>query len=278
MLQEIEFTGERAAAIVNESRFLVYSHPVLTMCLCMTPEKFEGKYRRLPFFTDEGFGQRFLYLQAGVPMRGKSDADPDPAVLQAWSDCVRQLAELEIPLSEDEKPQPHVLCFDAQSEQLLTELSKRIAEKMNSCRDKMLSFLTSWITRILNNVIRIAGLLHAVRHGADFAGHDICLEDTQNAARIMRFYCSQAETIICGTTENEIERVQRTIKKYLDKKPKGFSFTLRVLQQNLPKSIQSDKQQTRAEKIRLSFEALIKDGYPLCERRDDGQRVFETSS
>jgi hypothetical protein len=139
----------------------------------------------------------------------------------------------------------------------------------------MLPFMASWITRILNNVIRIAGLLHAVRHGADFVGCEICLEDTGNAARIMKFYCSQAETVICETTENETERVQQIIKNYLDGKLGGFKFTLRSLNQNLPKSIQGDKDKRRAEKIRLGLEALVASGYPLSERRDGNRSGYE---
>ncbi|MCH9034474.1 MAG: DUF3987 domain-containing protein [Planctomycetes bacterium] len=263
MLQEIEFTGERASAIVNESRFLdnalgltyqkgsgianliqmwdgdsieygrkadglakVYQHPVLTMCVCMTPEKFEGKYRRLASFVDEGFGQRFLYVQANVPLKGKSDAEPNPAILSHWATAIHELATMEIPQSEDEKPHPHVIRFDDEAEELLDHLSKQIADKLTGCRARLLPFWASWNTRILANIIRIAGLLHAVRHGPSFVTRDICLSDTEAAMKIMKFYCSQAETVINGTCENEIERVQEIIRKYMDGKKSGFEFSL----------------------------------------------------
>jgi len=312
MFRDIEFTGERAAAIANESRFLdlalglvyqkgagisnliqmwdgdpiehgrksdglskVYSHPVLTMCLCMTPEKFEGSYRRLPLFTDEGFGQRFLFIHATVPLKGKSEVNPDASILQAWDKTIRTLAEMEIPLSDDNKPQPNVVSFDEEAETFLTDLSNQLAGKMNDHRDKMLPFWASWNTRIFANIIRIAGLLHAVRHGSSFIEHEICFEDTEAATRIMKFYCSQAETIINGTSENEIERVQRIIREYLDNQKRGFGFTLRSLNQNLTKSITGDKNQRRADKIRIAFEALMEDGYPVVEIRDGKRKSYE---
>jgi Protein of unknown function (DUF3987) len=312
MLQEIEFTGERASAIVNESRFLdnalgltyqkgtgianliqmwdgdsieygrksdglakVYEHPVLTMCVCMTPEKFEGKYRRMPSFVDEGFGQRFLYIQASVPLKGKSAAEPKPAILNAWGDTIRELASMEIPQSTEEKPQPHLIHFDDEAEELLDHLSNQIADKLTVCRARLLPFWASWNTRILANIIRIAGILHAVRHGPSFVNRDICLGDAELATSIMKFYCSQAETVINGTSENEIERVQGIIRKYLDAKKPGFGFSLRDLNQKLPKTIRSDQTHRRSEKIQLGFEALVSDGFPIDEHRDGKRTWYE---
>ena len=97
-------------------------------------------------------------------------------------------------------------------------------------------------------------MLHAIRHVTNFIEHKSCFDDTGSSVRIMEFYCSQAETIINGTTENEIERVQRIIREYLDKQPRGFSFTLRGFNQNLAKAIMGG-----AEKIRMGLEALIAD-------------------
>ena len=91
----------------------------------------------------------------------------------------------------------------------------------------------------------------------------------------MKFYCSQAETVINRTSENEIERVQRIIREYLDNQKPGFRFTLRSLNQNLTKSITGDKNQRRADKIRIALEALLEDGYPVVELRDGRRKWYE---
>ena len=128
----------------------------------MTPEKFERKYRSLALFSDEGFGQRFLYLRYRTKLKGKSQVDPDINVLNAWNEKIRKLAEIELPLSSDETPEPHVITFDDDSEMLLTDVSNRNTEALNRRRDELDPFWASWNTRVLNNVIRVAGLLHAL--------------------------------------------------------------------------------------------------------------------
>ena len=124
-------------------------------------------------------------------------------------------------------------------------------------------------------MIRVAGLLHAVRYGPSFVNRDICLSDAELALSIMKFYCSQAETVINGTCENEIERVQGIIRKYLDGKKSGFEFSLRDLNQKLPKTVHGDQTHRRSEKIQLGFEALVADGYSIEEHRNDKRIWYE---
>ena len=72
-----------------------------------------------------------------------------------------------------------------------------------------------WLGRVVSQVIRISGLLHAFRHGPQFVDKEICVEDVERAIRMIEFYMKEAERILNGVTRNKTAEIADLVKTYI---------------------------------------------------------------
>lgn len=179
--------------------------PALTVAVATQPDALRTLASK-PELRGRGLPARFLYA---LPMStvGYRDVDPpppDPLVLDAWTELVRELLALDLAVAEDGALRPHQLGLDPEAGVLLSEIGDRIEARLRPKGD--LADLADWAGKATGAVVRLAGLLHVcamLNEGRNPWREAVGLESMARAAELVVEYFiphAKAAFLVMGDT------------------------------------------------------------------------------
>lgn len=267
--------GETVITDRKTSGNITVERACLTNCTCFTWDAFNQRLRQKEF-QQGGFAQRFLYILPQT-VYGVAEQDIDNTKLAWWSNLV---AALDIKPNENEHqvPEPSVLTFtDAAVETLQNLSSVFVTKAKQQDHTGETELWRGWCARVEAYVIRLAAILHAMRHGADYRQHQIDVTDVESSIYLMRYYMVEADRVLHKRT-TEVETHADIVWHYLTKNKNNPVFTIQRIQNGCGRNITIQRETTtKAESIRLAIEELIAQGRPLKVHGQRQQMVVEVS-
>ena len=257
---------------------LVLHHPALTICNGIQPDLFRKNYLKSRGFGDSGLMQRFLMVQpSGVFHVQDQHGEISKPLQTDWDNRIIELASLDVPYETDDlegtkkRIRPHVVSISPEGNESLHSLAVKISTILHQGKTTQLSRWRSWLGRLVGQVVRIAGLLHAYKLGTDFINVEISGELVDQAIRLSEFYMSEADRILNEFSANELTENARVIQDYLRTKKQKSSFTVQDLRNHLRRRIPDDEKETTTQKIRDALKQLLDDGV-IRKDTDSGKR------
>lgn len=244
---------------------IALNHPALTICNGIQPYLFHRNYLNRNNFSDSGFLQRILMVQPESIIAVTGDGhDIKPSLQDAWNHRIHDLASMPIPTLTDggasvTTVQPHIVTICKDGEQTLRKLEIIVAHLLKRGATTQHPRWRSWIARMVGQVIRIAGLLHAYEHGPDFISKPISGENVDRAVALAAFFKSEADRILNGHSQNPTTTDAEIIREYVVSR-RLKRFTVKQLRDNLRRKIVDDEKRSTTVKIKRALDHLRDEG------------------
>ncbi len=164
--------------------------PAITMLATYTPELFEIELKK-PVFSNSGLLQRCL---VGYCKKRKPDYITEKKIkeLTKWNALITELCNIPIPVDATTKNvSPVEVSVETKAIKWLRTNVQKYMETVYYSEVMEEDFKT-WVERMPQMIVRIAGILHIVRHKSNYTKHKIILEDLQHAWNIYQYYASSA--------------------------------------------------------------------------------------
>lgn len=250
---------------VGDGSFIL-GHPALTIVNGIQPGRFDAKCMRRPEFADSGLLQRFLMVRPPFAAHESGPQDIDSKLQATWDSRVLELAALPVPSTSAGEhasrvyASPHVLRLIGDPAAALREFETSVVRLQNEVIGTHSPRWGQWLGRVVSQSLRIAGILHAFRHGADFLIHQIRVEDVRAAVTLMKYYMSQADRIINGASYNEVDANADIVWAYI--KDKSLThFKKRTIRNGLSRRMLGDERTTTGQKITNALDELVERGW-----------------
>lgn len=251
---------------------VVLHRPAMTLCLGVQPSVFQKFYKDTKF-SDTGVLQRFLFVQPDNIFAIAEEGDEiDPALMESWKQKVLVLASMPVKRASGSgseryrKITPDIIKIHPEGEKLLRQVDEWVVATLRERLETLNVRYRNWLGRLVGQIVRIAGLLHAYRYETDFINHNISVDDVTCAVQLGWFFKYEAERILNGAVVNETACHAEIIKKHIQQK-QIKAFTTREIRNRLRRRIQQDENMTQTEKLKKALEELEGQGFLRREPR-----------
>lgn len=220
-------------------------HPLITIGIMLQSSRFNAALIRQRQLTTNGFFQRFLYAFPGSKQGNLQMGSPalPQHIIDQYNDLIHELLEL------PEQTFAPVIRHTQESTALFDQYFRALQEKNKPGQNPDL--LAEWYGKHFGRALKIAGIIHFVKHTKEAFSNDIDDDTASKAIEIARWCEPQAIYALCG---GHIDTQQMSNAKKVLKKLKEI---------NLP----SIKRSELYRKLKLSS-AEVKDALNiLCDMR-----------
>ncbi|MCY4641768.1 MAG: DUF3987 domain-containing protein [Gammaproteobacteria bacterium] len=138
-------------------------YPRLSVGLSPQPDVLKGLASK-PGFRGRGLLGRFLYFLPRSPLGNRThDGPPVPdKVKEAYMEGIRTMLNWEADFDENKNMRPHVVQMSDESRDLYREFALNIEIKMRAGGE--LEHFTDWGGKVPGVAVRLAGVLHGIKH------------------------------------------------------------------------------------------------------------------
>ena len=202
--------------------------PALTLAFAIQPEVIRG-IAGTAAFRGRGLLGRFIYAMPESWI-GHRKIDPNPMsahTADAYSEMICSLAKMDIGDGEG----PHRIQLSADAIDEFKSFSQWIESELGS---GSLEQMKDWGGKLVGATLRIAAIIHCVRHGRELAvHHDVHVTTIQAAQQIGKWaipHASNALDLLAATKNEVLEDAECLLRSIRDKSITGSTFTRREAQ------------------------------------------------
>ena len=214
-------------------------HPSLSVLLFVQPGVIQEIMKNKEF-RSRGLLARFLYAfpPSNIGKRNYRVPDVPDWVSDAYTMGIRELLEISVP------DKPHLIHLskvaDMQAEIFYNEIEKQLPEDLEEIKD--------WAGKFHGQTMRIAGVLHCMKHGKKAADTELEGETMKNAIEMGRYFLEHAKAAfsIMGLMEGQSVKDGKYILKRLN--------SIYRFNPNIPKIPNNIKMQALWQKCRGHFQ------------------------